>query len=148
MFTTIYTYLSRLFARVASSAVVDGQGTNATKPLVRIIHHFSCTGGTLFAKCIAAQPHVLLLNEIDPYSTLGLKKDHQFNPRSIIDLLHQSGNNIDNALIGKIFCQDIATIIDYCVQTNKHCVLREHTHSAYLVGPPPPSRTVPPCWKP
>ncbi|UJP04897.1 MAG: sulfotransferase [Nitrosomonas sp.] len=110
-----------------------------TKALVRTIHHFSCTGGTLFAKCLAAQPDVVLLNEVDPFSEMSLNHSGkpQFSPRDIISLLHQSGNQFSNELIGKVFCKDISTILDDLTQSKKLLILRDHTHSAYLVGSSP-----------
>ncbi|MDD2464765.1 MAG: sulfotransferase [Desulfobulbus sp.] len=103
---------------------------------VRSIHHLSCTGGTLFAKCIAALPGVVVLNEIDPYSSLGIDKNGKgiFNPTDIIALLHQSFSDIDENLIEEVFLNDIETIAINISKKGRQLVLRDHSHSAYLVG--------------
>ncbi|WP_150046776.1 hypothetical protein [Methylomonas rhizoryzae] len=107
-----------------------------SKPIVRVIHHFSCTGGTLFSKCLAAQPDTVLLSEIDPFSRLGLSKPQNptFQPRDIISILHQSDGAFDRELIKDIFCNDIGLILEQLSKTNKCLILREHTHSIYLTG--------------
>ncbi len=109
---------------------------NVQRPIVRTLHHFACTGGTLFTKCIAALPDVVVLNEVDPFSTLGLDLSAKpaFEPRDIISLMRQSGNNFDEKAIGDIFCNDIATIVDNMTKQDKFLVLREHMHSGYLTG--------------
>jgi hypothetical protein len=106
------------------------------KPLVRTIHHLSCTGGTLFAKCLAALPKTVVLNEIDPHSSLALDANEQapFNPRDIISLLHQSQANFDTNLIDKIFLNDIEMIASELSKNSIALVLRDHAHSAYLTG--------------
>lgn len=117
-------------------ATLGSKGYSQVKPLIRTIHHLSCTGGTLFAKCLAAQPNVVLLNEIDPFSKLALDASNkpQFSPRDIISLLHQSGHEFDDAAIAEVFLNDIRTIHDRLANSNKALVLREHTHGAYLLG--------------
>jgi len=107
-----------------------------SRPIVRVIHHFSCTGGTLFSKCLAAQPDTVLLSEIDPFSRLGLNKPQNptFQPRDIISILHQSDGVFDRELIKDIFCNDIGLILEQLLKTNKSLILREHTHSIYLTG--------------
>ena len=44
----------------------------ATKPVIRIIHHLACSGGTLISKCISAMPNVYLLSEVHPFTDLGI----------------------------------------------------------------------------
>ncbi len=106
------------------------------EPVVRIIHHFSCTGGTLFSKCLAAQPNVVLLNEVDPFSKLLLNKEDKpkFEPRDILSLMNQAGQTFDDDSIAAIFRGNIKGILENISLTKKVLVLREHTHSAYLLG--------------
>jgi hypothetical protein len=104
--------------------------------IVRSIHHFSCTGGTLFSKCLAALPNVVILNEVDPHSRqeFNVNKKSNFNPTDIISLLYQSSSNFNSNLIDEIFLSDIHIIVNYMVSEGKKLVLREHSHGAYLVG--------------
>lgn len=106
------------------------------KPVVRIIHHLSCTGGTLFSKCLAAQPSVVLLNEVDPFSKILLDKGDKpkFDPRDLISLMNQEGKTFDDDFIATIFCRNIEDIVENISTTKQILILREHTHGAYLLG--------------
>ncbi|MFC1524552.1 transposase [Thermodesulfobacteriota bacterium] len=116
--------------RFQKSNVID-------RSIVRTIHHFACTGGTLFAKCLAALSNVVVLNEIDPFSDLGLDSSDKpaFKPRDTISLMRQSGGQFDDDVIRDVFRNDIKVIVDSLSIQNKHLVLRDHPHSAYMVGP-------------
>lgn len=104
--------------------------------IIRSIHHFPCTGGTLFTKCLAALPNVVVLNEIDPHSRqeFDIKKKANFNPTDIISLLHQSFSNFNSNLIDEIFLNDIHIIANSITNEGKILILREHSHGAYLIG--------------
>lgn len=106
------------------------------KITIRSIHHLSCTGGTLFTKCIAALPGVVVLNEIDPYSSLGIDKKGKgiFNPTNVIALLQQSFSDLNANLIDEVFLNEIETIGSIIGKEEKNLVLRDHSHSAYFVG--------------
>jgi hypothetical protein len=45
------------------------------KPVIRVIHHLACSGGTLISKCISAMPNVYLLSEAHPFSDLHLGRE-------------------------------------------------------------------------
>lgn len=104
--------------------------------IVRSIHHLSCTGGTLFSKCLAAMPKTLVLNEIDPYSTLApdAKGNAPFQPCDIISLLQQSNADAATGLIADVFLNNIAIIAANLDDKGQALVLRDHAHSAYLTG--------------
>ena len=60
---------------------------------IRTIHHFSCTGGTMLAKCIASMANTVVLNEVDPLSAIPFRGDlDRFNPTDLVALMHQSGS--------------------------------------------------------
>lgn len=106
---------------------------------LRSIHHLSCTGGTLIAKCLAAQPGVVVLNEIDPRSKLGLKPGAKpsFTPRDVISLMHQSAHLSDTEVIDDVFLAEMQALMRHTFSKGQALLLRDHTHSAYLYGDAP-----------
>lgn len=102
---------------------------------VRTVHHFSCTGGTLLAKCIAAMPNVLVLNECDPHSNILDKNGKvRFTPTDVISLLKQGDPGVPDALVESLFLSDVKKIGDFLSREGRSLVLRDHTHSHFLTG--------------
>ncbi|MEM6820977.1 MAG: sulfotransferase family protein [Verrucomicrobiota bacterium] len=100
---------------------------------VRILHHFACTGGTLISKCLAVMPNTLVLSEIDPFSSLPLRKSN-FAPTDLIKLLKSSGREIDPELIGAVFLAGLTAIKNHSQDRGIRLVLRDHSHSQFCVG--------------
>ena len=112
------------------------QATGPAVEPIRTIHHFSCTGGTLLAKCIASMPNVLLLNEVDPLSPLPFKSDikPEFTPTDMVSLLRQGDPHISSDLIERLFVHDLELIKEEQSKIGRSLVLRDHTHSHFLTG--------------
>jgi hypothetical protein len=104
---------------------------------VRVIQHLSCTGGTLFTKCLAAQPGVRVLNEIDPFSQLpaARKGEPKFAPSDIIALVRFWKGFSTVALVEEMFLRDIEFLVRKTTAKRKFLLLRAHAHAAYLTGP-------------
>ena len=108
---------------------------------IRTLHHLSCTGGTVIAKCIASMANVLLLNEIDYSSTISRKrKGPLFTPTDLISLLHQSEAGDEPGLIEQIFIADISLLHAEQSKKGGALVLRDHSHSHFLVDDVSPER--------
>ena len=102
---------------------------------IRTIHHFSCTGGTMLAKCIASMANTGALNEVDPLSAIPFRGDlDRFNPTDLVALLHQSGSPPEPDLVARIFGNSIEQVASSLDQTGKTLVLRDHTHGHFLYG--------------
>lgn len=102
---------------------------------VRTIHHFSCTGGTMLAKCIASMANTVVLNEVDPLSAIPFRGDlDRFNPPDLVALMHQSGSPPEPDLVAKLFGNSIEQVASTLDQTGKTLVLRDHTHGHFLYG--------------
>ena len=56
------------------------------KPVIRSIHHLACTGGTLFAKCLASMHNVALISEVNPFNRYGTR----FAPTNPLLLLERN----------------------------------------------------------
>jgi hypothetical protein len=108
----------------------------AAMTTLRSVHHMACTGGTLIAKCLAALPGVVVLNEVDPRSLLALEPEAQprFTPRDMISLMHQSSQLGDKDLIDEVFLSDVQVMSRRLAGRGQALLLRDHTHSAYLLG--------------
>lgn len=108
---------------------------SAERPVVRIIHHLACSGGTLVSKCISALPNAFLLSELHPTTTL-----HQgggkpkFLPADITTQARYA--NIPNIedLSWNLFLSNIKIVHEHLRHLSGDLILRDHTHSDYCVG--------------
>jgi len=108
---------------------------------VRTIHHLSCTGGTLIAKCIAALPNTLLLNEVDPLSLMPFPDGRPgFTPTDMVALLRQGNTRTAPETIISMFVQQMAFLRDENSSIGRALVIRDHSHSQFLVGDTVPER--------
>jgi len=108
---------------------------------VRTLHQMACTGGTLFAKCIAAMPNVQLLSEVDPLSRIQLDAPTpRFCPTDIVLLLRQSTRGASDQLVVRLFRDALATVHADATRNGQRLVLRDHAHSQYCAAPDPSSR--------
>ena len=104
-------------------------------PIVRSIHHFASTGGTLISRCLDAQPNVVLLSEIDPLSLASMTLSKPaFSPRSVIQQLRYSVRGNSDETIATVFSAEIIALRDSLLQSGKQLVIRDHAHSHYCFG--------------
>ena len=57
--------------------------------VLRIIHHWPCSGGTLISKCIASLSNIIFLNEVHPYAYIRHMKtnEKEYLPTDLIQQL-------------------------------------------------------------
>lgn len=105
----------------------------AARPMtpVRLIHHFACTGGTLFSKCLSAAPNTRLLSEIDPLSPMTTR---QFAPSDLIRHLAHDVRGADPELLIDIFLAGTVALYDWCKTRGQRLILRDHSHSHFCTG--------------
>jgi hypothetical protein len=102
---------------------------------IRTLHHFACTGGTLFSRCLAAMPNTMILSEIDPLSLMVANpKKPVFSPTDLILQLRQSSVGCSDELVVKLFNAQIDIIARDAAARSLIMVLRDHTHSHFCVG--------------
>jgi len=101
---------------------------------IRTIHHLSCSGGTLLVKCLAAMPNVMVLNEVDPLSTMLFdpEKPH-FSPTDFLALVRQGDNKASDSLLIDLFVQNLETLRLALASRGKRLLLRDHSHSHFLM---------------
>jgi hypothetical protein len=103
---------------------------------VRTVHQMACTGGTLFAKCIAAMPNVQLLSEVDPLSRIQMDSPSpRFCPTDIVLLLRQGSRGASDELVVRVFQDALATVHAETTRIGLRLVLRDHAHSQYCAAP-------------
>ncbi len=107
------------------------------KPSIRLVQHLSCTGGTIICKCLAGMPNVSLLSEVHPLSQLHVSDRPKFAPTDLTYLALLSKLPFIDELSKKIFKADVDVIAKHTAQTGKYLIIREHSHSDYLVGGSP-----------
>jgi len=111
------------------------------RPKLRLIHHFACTGGTLFSKCIASQPNVFMMSEVHPTTRLGWSSNEgDFIPRDIISNLMRAGVPAISNLSEKVFERSIRYASKHVEQFGGTLVIRAHSHSDYCTSESVPSR--------
>ena len=121
-----------LFEKLAF--LTDRNASPVSEP-VRIMQHLSCTGGSLFAKCIASMPNTILLSEISPLSTLLLADNKSlFLPSDFISLSRQAKTPAIDELSEKIFLAELRVMENHLQERGLRLVLREHSHSTFLTG--------------
>ena len=104
------------------------------KPLVRVLHHFACSGGTLISKCISSMPNTYLLSEVHPTTHLNLGNNTEFRPTDVISLCRYGRlPNIDE-LSRNILESSVKRVSEFLSEIGSRLVIREHTHSDYCVG--------------
>jgi hypothetical protein len=116
----------------------DSDGLRADElPKLRLIQHLSCTGGTLFSKCLAAQPRSMVLSEIDPFAHLFHTDRYKpkFMPTDVLAMVSGWKEPFTEALVETLFLDSMQTIAERLTAENKTLVLRGHAHAAYLTGP-------------
>lgn len=112
----------------------------STEP-IRTIHHLSCTGGTLIAKCVASMPNVVILNEVDPLSTLPPASARpRFTPTDLTALVRQGAPWIGNDVLASVFMSGLTFLKSYFDSIGMRLVLRDHSHSQFLVDQSSTSR--------
>ncbi len=114
--------------------VLDRVGTSQAKfPMVRSLHHFACTGGTLISKLIASLPGVALISEIHPLN----RRSQGFHPTDPLLLLEQSWRPLRTDEIKQAFLADISQAVQICQGDDALLVLRDHSHSDFCRGHEP-----------
>ena len=113
--------------------ILTQRGPLNTAPPIRSLHHLACTGGTLLARCIAAQHNIQLLSEVDPLSLIA--HHHDFVPSDMIGLLRFSSRPIfDDELLLDSFIAGLKPVYDATTHTGATLVLRDHAHSHFCHG--------------
>jgi hypothetical protein len=101
-------------------------------PIIRTIHHFACTGGTVISKCLAALPQVMLISEINPIN----RNSQKFNPSHPVSLLEQRCSTpLTESWRHREFSDQLSLLIDWCREGHCDLLLRDHSHSDYCRGP-------------
>lgn len=109
--------------------------------LLRSLHHFACTGGTLISKCVGALPNTVLLSEIDPLSTWHLQEPHRpFFPTDILADLEYNPRLSDPDLIVEVFLAGLIRMRDLLNERGMHLILRDHAHSQFCTNSVPEER--------
>jgi hypothetical protein len=117
------------------------QGAMLSVEPIRTIHHLSCTGGTLMTKCLAAMPNVMVLNEVDPLSTMATRPGKPlFSPTDMVALVRQGNRSVSENLLVKLFLENLRFLHDEFGSIGKRILLRDHSHSHFLHGDQIPQR--------
>jgi hypothetical protein len=111
---------------------------------IRTLHHFSCTGGTLIAKCLASMPNTLVLNEIDPLSRMQFKPDSpSFHPTDFTALVRMGDHGASDKVLVEMFIGQLRSLCGRMILEGRRLLLRDHSHGQFLCpSEPDSSRTL------
>lgn len=99
------------------------------KPIIRTVHHFACSGGTVISKCIQSMHRTIVISEVNPYRTR-----YYFNPFDPVQLLiAQTSLNQNDTLKREIFKSRILQCVHIAARNDLNLVFRDHTHSDYCI---------------
>jgi len=110
-----------------------------TRQPIFLVHHFACTGGTLLSRCLASQPNVVLLSEIDPLSELPLRQP-DFAPYDLLRAIQTGLRPLVPKDIEETFLDFLASILKRTGLRGHRLVIRDHTHSHYCTTSDPLAR--------
>lgn len=114
----------------------------AIKPRLRVIHHFACTGGSLFSKCLSAMPKVYLISETHPTNRRHYEESSpEYNPTDIVRLSYYAGIPDIDSLARKIFKSSINVLYDHIEKNQATLILRDHSHADFCIGKRSKART-------
>lgn len=114
---------------------IVNKNTVQSKPTLRVLQHFACSGGTLVSKCFAALPNVYLLSEAHPTSRLHMGKGKaKFLPSDIASQARYANIPHCDELANTLFKNSIIETANHTERLGGHLLIREHTHSDYCVG--------------
>lgn len=108
---------------------------------IRSLHHFACTGGTLFSRCLAASPNYVLFSEIDPLGTHHLPdKKRPFFPTDLLADLHYSPREISQSTIVEAFLSTLSSLHENLRKKGLNILIRDHAHSQFCTNKDPKIR--------
>ncbi|WP_150022811.1 sulfotransferase [Alkalicaulis satelles] len=110
------------------------QARAATGPEpVRVVRQFACTGGTLFARALQAQPNTVVLSELDPFAVRpGLQPD--FAPSDLIYQADMAAGPLDDASRADVFSAGFRALHDALTRRGSRIVARVHSHTRYCTA--------------
>ncbi len=121
-------------------ALVADHGAVGSRP-IRSIHHFACTGGTLFSRCVAAMPNVCMFSELDPLSTRELDpRKPSFAPTDVIRHLYYQSRPLPEAIYADTYKRAMSEVHGQLADVGLQLVIRDHPHSHYCIGDVVPER--------
>ena len=107
----------------------------SNEKVIRSIHHFACSGGTVLSKCISAMPNTFLMSEVHPTTTLTINPSAiEFRPTDVTSLARYANLPRMDELAEKMFLSQIDVANEHLNAMSSKLVLREHTHSDYCLG--------------
>lgn len=101
-------------------------------PLIRLVQHLSCSGGTLICRCLAALREVALLSEVNPLSRIHTAS-LRFSPTDLAYLAIKGNFPQAEELSKKLFRKSIKVTNKHLQAFSKELIIRDHSHSDYLV---------------
>jgi hypothetical protein len=111
-------------------------------PRLRLLHHWACSGGTLFAKVVASLPQVLLLNEAHPFAHLRLlpATPRVYQPSDLCQQLSLPHNGRDPVLVLAAFRGGLEAALRTAASQGQRLVVRSHDHLDFFTGALPGER--------
>ncbi|MEG3766264.1 hypothetical protein [Alteromonas sp. 14N.309.X.WAT.G.H12] len=109
--------------------------TKRRQKLIRSVHHFACSGGSLISKSLDAMPSVRLLSELHPLARKHLQlANHKFTPSDVVSCAYYAKMTGLESLSLKIMEASVKIAIDHAYSNSEFLIFREHSHTDFCVG--------------
>ena len=82
-------------------------------------------------------PDVMVLNDVDPLSTMTFKPETpDFTPTDMLALVRQGNHKVSNEILVRLFVQNLESLRNELSSAGKRLLLRchGHSHSHFLTG--------------
>lgn len=119
-------------------SLLDEVTGSARAPVLRTVHHFACTGGTLISKCISSMPCTLLLSEVDPLSSRTVSG--RFAPTDLIELARLGSKPPSQETVLRVFLAGLSALEADVRSMGQDLVLRDHSHGHFCDSSDIPDR--------
>jgi hypothetical protein len=106
---------------------------------IRVLHHWTCSGGTILSRCIATHPDVVLLSELHPLAYLRHRDVYPDSssfhfPNDILWQLCLPHNGRDPAFCLAAWNGAIDGLYQQLREEDKFLVIRSHSHVDFFTG--------------
>lgn len=108
-------------------------GAHAGPEPVRVVRQFACTGGTLFARALQAQPNVVVLSEVDPYASRP-RRSPDFAPTDLVYLAEAATGAVDDSVRAQVFSASLRALHAAYARRGARLVVRAHSHTRYCTA--------------
>lgn len=94
-------------------------------PEIGLIHHLACSGGTVFARALAAMPGIVMLSEQHPEQAMARRTDP-------LKQAQAAGAPVTESDVSERFARDIGLVARRCADSQRRLIVRDHANRDFI----------------